>query len=120
MQSFLYTLDNTPSMDFLLPVAVPTAVTLRSLTAGRSGGAVVIRWRTASERGNLGFNVYRAAKNGKRVKLNSRIIASAASDRARGHTYAWRDRSPVGGARYWIQEVHVDGTRVLRGPVTPR
>lgn len=114
LQSWLYPMDNTRSMDFLL--AGTTSVKLRSFRAARDRGTVVLRWRTASEVGNAGFNVYRAI-GGRRVKLNARLIRSAASGTARGHAYAWRDRSPVGGARYWLQEVNLDGRRALHGPV---
>ena len=96
----------------------PTAVTLRSFTAARDRGAVVLRWRTGSELGNLGFNVYRAV-NGRRVKLNARMIWSAASGTAKGHAYSWRDRTPGRHPSYWLQEVRPNGGRVLHGPVRP-
>ena len=97
-------------------VSGPTAVTLRAFTATRSRGSVVLRWRMASSAQNLGFNVYRA-RGALRVKLNRRLIAGTAG---RGHAYLWRDRAPVRQARYWLQEVRLDGKRVLHGPVEPR
>ncbi len=118
VQSFLYPLDNTPAMDFLLPGGA-TAVTIRSFEAIRAARGVVVRWRTGSEVGNVGFNVYRGW-NAHRLKINTRLIRSAPSATLRGHSYVWLDRAGSQWARYWLQEVHADGTRVLRGPVGTR
>ncbi|MFN2468708.1 MAG: M14 family zinc carboxypeptidase [Gaiellaceae bacterium] len=101
-----------------LQVTGPTAVTVRSFSAGRRGGDVVLRWRTASEIGSLGFDVYRT-RGGSKVKLNRQRIRGPLG-LGRGHTYAWRDRSPVSGGRYWLHEVRLGGKRVVHGPVTPR
>jgi hypothetical protein len=50
------------------PTSVPTAVRVGSLVAARSKAGVVVRWRTGSAIGTLGFHVYRA-KEAKRVRL---------------------------------------------------
>ena len=70
---------------------------------------VLVRWRTASEVGLLGFNLYREVR-GKRVKVNRSLI------RARGGTsgaaYRFLDRRATrGSGRYWIQAVNLDGSR---------
>jgi beta-glucosidase len=108
------------SADFVLYVtSSPTAVAVRSFSASRSPGDVVLRWRTAAEGELLGFDLYRS-RGASRVKLNRRLIASAAFGAAGGQSYIWRDRAPVRRGRYWLQEVRLDGERVLHGPVAPR
>ena len=49
-------------------------MTLRSLSAARTANGVVLRWRTVSELGTLGFHVYREV-NGKRVRVNRTLIS---------------------------------------------
>ena len=108
------------STDFVVVVTgSPTAVRLLAFSVASSRGQVVLRWRTASETQNLGFNVYRS-RGDARVRLNKRLIAGAASGTERGHSYTWHDRAPVLHGRYWLEEVHLDGGRVLHGPVAPR
>jgi hypothetical protein len=88
----------------------PTAVTVRSFVARRSGRAVVLRWRTASETQTLGYNLYR-----QRVKLNKRLIPSVGS--SGGHTYVWRDRLPGKAPRYTLEAVRRDGSTVRLGRI---
>lgn len=93
----------------------PTAVTVRAFTARRSGQTATLRWRTGSEVGLTGFNVYR--QRGKaRVRLNQSLIAAAGS--VQGHAYTWRVRVPsrAPGAHFWLQWVRADGTKVWYGP----
>lgn len=92
----------------------PTAVALRSFVASRSRAGVVLRWRTGSEAGLAGFNLY-ALRGSVRARLN-RSLVPAAGD-ARGHSYVWRGRVPSG--RFWLELVRLDGSRTLRGPVSP-
>ena len=87
--------------------SVGTPVTLRSLTASPSKSGVVVRWRTASELGLVGYNVYRE-KAGKRVRVNKRLIAARSSHGA--GSYVFVDRSARSG-RYWLQAVNLDGSR---------
>ncbi len=107
----LRTVDATPPFDTQL--AGPTAVGVRSFTVARSGHAVVLRWRTASEVGSLGFDLYRGSRT-HRVRLNGHLIASGSGA---GRSYAWRAGAAKKGTLYWLQEVHLDGSRVLHGPV---
>jgi hypothetical protein len=82
----------------------PTAVTVRSFVAHRSGGVVTLRWRTGSELHTLGYDLYR---NG--TRLNARLIPSTGS--AAGHSYVWRDARPGRNPRYRLVEVRRDGSR---------
>lgn len=86
------------------------AVTFQSFTATAAGRTVVLRWRTASEAGTAGFNVYRS-QAGKLVKLNRSVIASKGA--IRGASYRFVDRAAARpGVRYRLQEVTVAGKRV--------
>lgn len=90
-----------------------TAATLRSFTATKAPGSVLLRWRTVSEVDVLGYNVW-AEKNGQRVKLNKRLIAGKGVS---GGAYGFKYRTPKGKkapARFWLETVNLDGTRSWR------
>ena len=103
----------------------PTRVRIESFTAATTGDGVSLAWKTGGEERNLGFNVYRD-ENGTRVRLNPSLIAGSAL-RMRGgleqhaaKTYGWIDRSAApGGNLYWLEDVDLQGTRTLHGPVSP-
>ncbi len=102
--------DHDPQVLQYDPTSAPTAVEDRSLAAVQAGRTVLLRWRTGSTARVLGFNVYRSTGKA-RVRLNRSLIA------VRGSSYAWRDRRPARtAARYWLQVVHLDGSRTWRGP----
>jgi hypothetical protein len=88
----------------------PTAVTLRSFAAARTPAGVVLKWKTGSEAGTLGFNIYRKVGKAK-VKVNKALIAG--SSRATGSAYSLVDRKgPHGRAvHYLLQEVEQSGAR---------
>jgi hypothetical protein len=94
-----------------------TAARFTDVKATRSGGRVILRWRTASESDVLGFNVLRE-QGVRRVAVNRALIPARGT--ATGAAYSYADRRPVASARYWIEEVRLDGTRALRGPVRVR
>src|SRR4029077_4292204 len=109
-------------------VVAPTRITLRSFSARygtdkNGANRVMLNWKTGGESHNLGFNVYREL-NGNRVRMNPSIIAgsalmmSGALSRHAAKSYAWIDPSaPGSGTCYWLEDVDVDGTRTLHGPV---
>ncbi len=110
-------------------ITAPTRITLQSFSA-RSGtdksGAnrTVLVWKTGGEAHNLGFNLYRD-QNGKRIRVNPSLIAGSALlmksalPKHAGRSYAWIDPSaPVSGASYWLEDVDVNGTRTMHGPVS--
>ena len=93
----------------------PTGVGLTSAAARRSAHGVVVSWRAAQEVGVAGYNVYRA-QGATRTRINNRLIAASAGLSA--HTYLFVDTRPPARARqYWIQTVHLDGSRTWRGPL---
>ena len=101
--------------------AVALAVTTSSVRAVRVGRNVTLRWRTASEVGTLGFNVYRQVR-GHRVKLNHSLIA-AVSLSGNSSTGRYSFRARLSSARlaaksvFYLQEVATSGARTWYGPV---
>ena len=90
-----------------------TAVAARLLgapSATRSGGATTVRWRTASEVGTVGYNVYREV-NGRRARANARPIAAG----RRAYTFVDLHARRGALARYWVQAVEADGSRIWLG-----
>jgi hypothetical protein len=102
------------NVDLVLRCA-PTAVQIRSFSARRqAGGSTLVTWRTGSETGVLGFDVY-GERAGHRARLNSRLIVARGG--VAGSRYTWLDRHAAASARYWLQIVRAGGARVWRGPV---
>jgi len=110
-------------------IVAPTRITLQSVSAhtgtDKNGASrVVVTWKTGGEAHNLGFNLYRE-QNGNRVRVNPSLIAgsallmSGALPRHAGRSYAWIDPSAsAAGASYWLEDVDVNGTRTMHGPVS--
>jgi len=110
-------------------VVAPTRITLRSFSARygtdkNGANRVMLIWKTGGESHNLGFNVYREL-NGNRVRMNPSIIAgsalmmSGALSRHAAKSYAWIDPSaPGSGTSYWLEDIDVNGTRTMHGPVS--
>jgi hypothetical protein len=102
--------------DWAVSTGAPTAVRLLRLSASARPAGVLVRWRTRSERGIVGFNLYRS-HGGNRARLNRAPIPSVFGGTARGHAYSFLDRSARRGVRYAyrLQAVGVDGTRTWLG-----
>jgi hypothetical protein len=95
----------------------PTAVSLSSLAAIRSKRGVLVRWRTASEAGTLGFNVYRE-RAGRLLRVNPTLVPSVFGGSTNGHTYSWLDRTAPrrgGTLKYRLESLGLDGTRHWAG-----
>ncbi|MGD0758118.1 MAG: C25 family cysteine peptidase [Candidatus Sulfotelmatobacter sp.] len=110
-------------------IAAPTSIQLQAFAArpgtDRNGAnRVLLTWKTGGEANNLGFNIYREL-NGNRVRLNSSLIAgsalwmSGALPKHSGKSYKWIDPyASSAGAEYWLEDVDVNGTRTMHGPVS--
>jgi hypothetical protein len=96
----------------------PTAVTVASTAATRTACGVVVRWRTATETGVLGFRVHRQVL-GRRVPVSAHLLPQASFA---GSSYVSLDRkAPVRGRlTYWIEAVQLDGTSAWFGPIATR
>ena len=104
----------------------PTAVKVASFTAMQAEDRVLLEWQTGYEVNNLGFNLYRE-RDGRRTRVNPSIIAGSAllagagTRLTAGQSYTWVDTLPKGDKDvwYWLEDIDLDGTRTLHGPVTP-
>ncbi|HEV2829922.1 MAG TPA: hypothetical protein VGW76_20140, partial [Pyrinomonadaceae bacterium] len=112
----------------------PTAVKLTSFKATENDGEVMLQWQTGFEARNLGYNIYRE-QNGKRVAITPSLVAGSALVAGRqtkltaGLSYTWYDRpeskqQTVNGVQqspvmYWLEDVDLNGTRTLHGPIAP-
>jgi autotransporter-associated beta strand protein len=123
----------------VVPLASPTAVRLMNFTAAKNGNDVLLQWQSGFEAHNLGYYVYRE-QNGTRTRITPSIVAGSALMVGRqtiltaGYSYTWWDQiSEVGDQKsevgsqtagaddvtYWLEDVDLDGTRTLHGPITP-
>ena len=119
--------NNTSTISVI--VLQPTKVTLVSFAAhyatDKNGSRrAVLTWKTGGESHNLGFNVYRDV-NGTKVRMNPSVIAGSALlmtgalPKHGGRSYTWLDpATPVSGASYWLEDVDINGTRTMHGPVS--
>jgi len=110
-------------------ITAPTKIALQLFSAhsgiDKNGARrVMLTWKTGGEAHNLGFNVYRE-QGGNRVRMNSSVIAgsallmSGALPKHAGRSYVWIDPSAGGlSASYWLEDIDVNGTRTMHGPVS--
>ena len=110
-----------------LTVNQATAVVLTSFSAqAQDGGTILLRWETASELDNLGFNLYRAAAVGEigaeRVQLNDTLIRAAHPGSPLGASYEFNDETVRPGMTYlyWLEDVDIYGAATLHGPISVR
>jgi hypothetical protein len=92
------------------PTAGPSAVKMLSFSAKASRAGVHVSWKTASEAGTVGFNVYRQVGTVK-VKLNAKLIAAKGG--LGGASYSLVDRSGKSSTRYLLQEIQKNGASKL-------
>lgn len=90
----------------------PTAVTIRSFRARRTGRKVELRWRTASEVDVVGFDLYRG-----QARLNRVVIPARYAGQSRGAAYSFRARAAQGAYRLRVVKRH--GSPSWHGPVRP-
>jgi hypothetical protein len=95
----------------------PIPVTLLSFRAVNGVDGVKVKWETATEFENLGFNVYRSKSlAGKKIKLNASLIPG--SDSSDGAVYKFMDTLARPGVTYyyWLEEVAWNMKTTLYGP----
>lgn len=91
-----------------------TPVTLSSFHASPQGAGVLFEWSTATEVGNLGFNLY-AEVGGARTQINAELIPSKVVNSLTRQTYSYTDGRLVGQV-FWIEEVDIKGKTQSYGP----
>jgi hypothetical protein len=94
----------------------PTPVTLSYFHAQRRGANVTFEWSTATETGNLGFNLYVVDANGQLQQINPELIFSEVVDSLEPQDYTFRAKTD--GTVFYIEDVSVQGETVRHGPFT--
>ncbi|MBO9636215.1 MAG: hypothetical protein J7578_24145, partial [Chitinophagaceae bacterium] len=101
--SFVY-LSSTENLNTVLPV------TLLSFTANAGKGTVTLKWATASEQNNKGFEIERSAdgNNWSRIDfVNSRAVNGNSSSR---EDYVYVDKAPLADRNYYrLKQIDYDG-----------
>ena len=113
--------NNTASVT--TTIEFPTAIKANGFSANRGPGGVVLSWNTGGELHNLGFNIYRDS-GGEKTQMNSSLIAGSALlmrnalEQHGAKTYRWIDKSPDATSLYWLEDVDLNGTRTMHGPIS--
>jgi len=100
-----------------------TAAKVNSLVANSTVSGTLVTWKSGAEVHNLGYDLYRDIGAAK-TKLNSSLIAGSALlmrealPQHGAKSYGWIDPAPVPGAVYWLEDVDLNGTRTMHGPVS--
>ncbi len=90
-----------------------TPVTVSYFLAQRQGNSVNFVWSTATETGNVGFNLYVKA-SGKLTKVNTDLIPSQVIDSLDRQDYTYSAR--VNGSVFYIEDVSIRGDKERFGP----
>ena len=101
-------------------VTETTVIELSSFTVTPSDRKVILKWTTASEIDNAGFNLYRAeAENGTYVKLNSSLIPAEGTSTS-GASYQFIDEGVKNRTTYFykLEDIGLNGTSTMHGPVS--
>jgi hypothetical protein len=100
-------------------VATSTLVSFNSLKATSEDGGVLVQWRTGFEVRNLGFHIYR---DGVRVTTSpiagSALLAGAKTRMTAGNSYSWFDASGTSSSSYSVEDIDLNGTKTMHGPVS--
>ena len=94
--------------------ATPLPVSLASFTAAPQGSAVAVKWTTASEQNNAGFEVQRGT-NGVQFERVTSVAGAGTTQTAKAYQYL--DTAPLRGTSYYrLKQTDLDG-RTSYGPV---
>jgi len=95
--------------------APPTNIKLSVLDAVPSNEQVLLQWKTETETGNAGFNVWRADNF---VKINDAVIPALGSA-VSGSEYDFVDQWVLNGKRYFylLEDIDTNGISTFHGPV---
>jgi hypothetical protein len=97
--------------DLKLARYVISDIELDYFVAARAHGAVQLHWAAAEGQNLAGFNLYRAAPEGERVKVNAELITGASP-------FRYRDAGARADAayEYWLEAVTLGGAAETFGP----
>ncbi|MGD8623247.1 MAG: hypothetical protein PVJ34_01830 [Anaerolineae bacterium] len=117
LQARISTVGGDKTVNFSIQ---PTAVTLSFFGARATSDKIVVKWETASEINNVGFNLYRAdSLDAAPTKLNAGLIPSQAPGSTSGAVYRFFDEDVQIGRTYfyWLEDVDIYGMSTRHGPV---
>ena len=97
-------------------------VTLSSFTAAYTGGTSVLHWTTATETGNLGWNLYRAMSDNieESLLINPNLIPGAGTT-SEPTEYSYQDPDDLIQNTeywYWLENMDVSGETNTFGPIS--
>jgi hypothetical protein len=104
----------------LTTVRASAAVTISSFAAQAQTTTILVKWATASELNNAGFNLYRSTSpNGPPTKVNSNLIPSNDPGGILGSSYSLTDSGVTKGQTYYykLESVEFSGSKQQFGPV---
>ncbi len=88
---------------------IPLPVSFKSFTASRSNSAVALKWTTASENNNLGFEIQRLVGSSSWQTVSFVATQAAGGNSASELTYTYTDQNPTNGvSQYRIMQVDID------------
>jgi hypothetical protein len=99
-----------------------TIIELISFEADAGLFRVTLKWETAAEIDNAGFNIYRSeTADGEFVKLNTELI-SAKGSATKGASYRFADWGTERGKTYYykLEDVDIAGNATLHGPASAK
>ena len=101
-----------------------TVIELSSFTASPLSGAVILKWSTASEIDNAGFNIYRSESEvSQYTKINTSLIPAKGSS-TQGANYEFIDNDVKNRKTYYykLEDIDLNGNSTMHGPksATPR
>jgi hypothetical protein len=104
--------QNSPTTTTTAP---PTNIKLSVLDAVPSNEQVLLQWKTETETGNAGFNVWRADNF---VKINNALLPAFGSS-VSGSEYDFVDQWVLNGKRYFylLEDIDTSGISTFHGPV---
>ena len=110
-----------PLCELAINQGMLTEAVITSLQAIPADGGMEIEWRTASEAGTIGFDLYRRAADANWVKVNRGLLLGLLTA-PQGGTYRFVDEgaSPREAQTYRLVEVEASGRRRDHGPFTVR
>ncbi|WP_295103511.1 hypothetical protein [uncultured Candidatus Kuenenia sp.] len=79
---------------------------------------MILKWETASEIDNAGFNVYRSKRKGGRYRKINRELIPAQGSGSFGASYSYEDTLQKKGNFYYkLEDVDTFGESTMHGPV---
>jgi hypothetical protein len=89
-------------------------VSFRAFTASRNNSTVALKWTTATESNNLGFEILRMIGNGKWESLAFIATQATSGNSSTDLTYSYADQNPTKGiSQYRIRQIDIDNRSKL-------